>query len=98
MPAHKNQSKMKHTKGQWKIDPDTGNVMSGKITVAVPHGSAGKHIDVKDEHEANAKLITAAPELLEACQIIARHRALLVGKLTRKENDILQSAIKKATE
>ena len=55
----------KHTKGEWAIDPQSGDTVSGEITVARPHGPAGKHIDVKDEHEANAKLIAAAPEMLE---------------------------------
>ena len=47
------------------------------------------------ESEANAKLIAAAPELLEACQIVQEWN----GKIMIKEdfNKVLE-AIKKATE
>jgi hypothetical protein len=54
-----------HTKGNWKtiLDPTmctvTSDVFGG--ICQIPH--MGKH---KEEHEANALLIAAAPELLEA--------------------------------
>ena len=61
---------MKHTKGQWDVNPTNGNIESGEVTVAIPHGPAGRMIDVSEEHEANAKLIAAAPEMLQALETI----------------------------
>jgi hypothetical protein len=59
--------KVLHTKGEWKVINDTDGCriysdMFGGIA-NIPHN--GKH---KDEHEANAKLISASPDLLEALQ------------------------------
>lgn len=61
-------NEVKHTPGPWVIDPcwdilgntDDGNGMVCQITTdAVPRAEA----------EANARLIAAAPELLEACRV-----------------------------
>lgn len=63
---------LKHTPGPWRSE----NQFSCKILnengvcVAVPHGPEGRWVDVKEEHEANARLIAAAPELLEALKSI----------------------------
>lgn len=68
-PAHG-----KHTPGPWVVDPcwdilgntDDGNGMVCQITTdAVPRAEA----------EANARLIAAAPELLEALRDLAREAA-----------------------
>lgn len=57
--------KSKHTKGKWQIENDhTGMwVGNGEQEVA----TIEKQIK-SSEREANAKLIAAAPELLEACK------------------------------
>jgi len=56
---------MKHTKGPWIITEEGFISQECEETnlIASPHCS--KNID-EDEREANAKLIAAAPELLEA--------------------------------
>ena len=65
----------KHTPGPWKAFPDNGNlvrnVAGGGGTVAHVQGHPAKYQTVKDYHEiveANARLIAAAPELLEALE------------------------------
>lgn len=58
---------MKHTKGRWRSFTDNANgfgVTNGDTVIAI----AGEP-DLK-ENEANANLIAAAPELLEALQAI----------------------------
>lgn len=63
--------KTKHTKGEWDYSPMKGQVMH--CTCAQVWDSEGKNLAVIDsrygeeEATANAKLIAAAPELLEAC-------------------------------
>ena len=61
----------KHTPGPWWLDDD-GFIASGDgdtyETIADPHCS---DLDI-DEREANASLIAAAPELLEALEHITQ--------------------------
>lgn len=61
-----------HTPGPWWID-DHGFIASGNgetyVTVADPHCN---NQDI-DEREANARLITAAPDLLDALRRVMRH-------------------------
>lgn len=64
---------MKHTKGQWKIWGDRGNLISagdnkGMIAEIINH-DVPKFRRPKKEIEANAYLIAAAPELLEALKM-----------------------------
>lgn len=66
-------TKTKHTPGPWSVDPDFDAVDDGDYTrevfddpeqrlVATVHG------DTAEEAAANARLIAAAPDLLEACK------------------------------
>ena len=57
---------MEHTKGPWRLAYD-GIAYDGSKAVIDPQNSEGN---------ANAKLIAAAPDLLEACVVI---RGLLTG-------------------
>jgi len=50
----------KHTKGPWLYDETYGLIMAGEYEIAACH--AGRGTDEK----ANARLIAAAPELLDA--------------------------------
>jgi len=54
----------KHTKGIWEINPKAMlHVRCGSQTIA--NCSSGQSSDREEEESANAKLISAAPELLE---------------------------------
>lgn len=59
-------SAAKHTPGPWRIDPRAAcRVVAGENdTVA----SAGCQSNLADQYEANARLIAAAPDMLEAIQ------------------------------
>lgn len=62
---------MKHTAGQWHFEPNDfngehddsapGSIMSDEWYIATIEGGI-------EEAEANARLIAAAPDLLEACR------------------------------
>ena len=62
---------MKHTRGPWEVcnfDKSVSCTIDSidGVVVAEPMGPEGPWGSVKEEHEANARLIAAAPELLEA--------------------------------
>jgi len=62
-------TQVKHTMGPWYLDFDTVSTeprRKGYVLAQVSFGS----ID-PDEVKANAHLIAAAPELLEACKLVA---------------------------
>lgn len=80
----------KFTKGEWissgyRVDVDIADGLSGICEMSdwMP----------EEQMEANAKLIAAAPELLEACI-----EALRFVDVEEPAYDKLRSAIKKATE
>ena len=97
----------KHTKGEWsRVHSKTKNGIETHI-----NGGLGNQDDIcqiskyvgmdKDEVEANAKLIAAAPELLEALQIAKCILDEKIGSSTETYGDIdvskINKAIKKAT-
>jgi N-acetylneuraminic acid mutarotase len=104
---------MKYTQGEWKV---SGGTTEGTIqcdpesSVCTKHGNEIARIFGKtiEESKANAKLIAAAPDMLEALQkaveviermsdeysAIAGHHA----SYTNGEAKIIEGAIKKATE
>jgi hypothetical protein len=75
-------NEFKGTKGKWKIDIRSINlettIICGKIRVAqAKHYNEGeddwtKYDPILEEGKANAKLIAAAPELLEALQMVKK--------------------------
>ncbi len=93
---------MNHTPGPWKnrtmgddADENGGQVFSGKLHLATAH--YGNGIDCS-EKSANAALIAAAPELLQAC-ITALH-VLDVCKcddMAKLAGNGIRAAIAKAT-
>lgn len=61
----------KGTKGEWKVDHinnERKNIVSNDIDVCDLFGNLGNGFEKNERFEANAKLIAAAPELLEALQ------------------------------
>ncbi len=95
---------MTHTPGIWtytfkggryviQVDRNTGNTFDLAALFA-----EGRQYDSKNSWEANAKLIAAAPELLEACQKaydLMGDQKTVIGTHIRA---VLIAAIKKATE
>jgi len=59
--------KTKHTPGPWKVDPDyLEEVICSEFVSILPYCTSG----FEEEAEANAKLIAAAPEMLEALKTV----------------------------
>ena len=80
---------MEHTQGKWKND-NTGEYynghwirMNGVLIAKISHQKGGKS---KGEPEANARLIAAAPDLLEALKEIAE------GKGAYNEDPLIHAA------
>jgi hypothetical protein len=93
------ENNFKHTPGPWKIFyPTVGDCGFGidtadeKNSIVVMDTEAGIYsAETREEDLANAKLIAAAPDLLEACL------AALDSKLHWNQiNSMLKKAIKKA--
>lgn len=88
---------VKHTPGNWEV----GLSLSGKIAVWNPQETGGNiccltGLDEKDK--ANAKLIAAAPELLEELRKVY---AMLMSEPEAEffyDMEKISAAIKKATE
>ena len=73
----------KHTPGPWMIDPDDRDQVLDSTGQSAIHSTFCGMKFAPEEREANARLITAAPELLEALQeagsIISQHNLLSDG-------------------
>lgn len=79
----------KHTPGPWQADPSTG-VVFDQVGLAVQTGGRC----CSEESQANAQLIAAAPELLEA---LKNARALLRGEMGQGfDVEMIDAAIAKA--
>jgi len=92
---------MVYTKGNWEVNKRASrNVKCNDITIA--NCSSGQDGVREDEEIANAKLIAAAPDLLEALQTLqtaigyaAENNTLHV--LGKQDIDLIDAAIFKAT-
>lgn len=60
----------KHTPGPWKVEPEDDRFVVGADNQSI-YGALARRFD--DEAMANAHLIAAAPELLEACKVLLAH-------------------------
>lgn len=93
--------KTKHTPGPWTLDTNPRNVHAQNYTQGHLYDIAialGPLTADRDEAEANARLIAAAPELLEVCQSLVKLNAATSGfveyvSLCR----LLKTAVAKAT-
>ena len=89
-----------HTPGPWKVKAHSTAVLAGRKQICSNVNSASNlPVNMKDDLEiahANARLIAAAPELLEALKLAVRqssHDMLMTGEELRK----CDAAIDKAT-
>ncbi len=86
---------MKHTKGTWKFngrDIVVGqNIGQQRICTIIEHRD-----EFKEEDEANAKLIAAAPDLLSACEYTIEKLRAIKGKTFN--NSPIIFAMLKATQ
>ena len=76
----------KHTPGPWRIEEDFAVENLSDPTYLKIKGShlicklqVCDDADIRREQEANARLIAAAPELLEACKLAAQYVAKMVA-------------------
>jgi hypothetical protein len=91
--------KLKHTPGPWKITPRLTSKEVYSLDIYCDNKTLaevkGKHYQIDNNIcDANAKLIAAAPELLEACIEAEKHHQGGHSEIGFK----LREAIKKATE
>lgn len=100
---------MKHTQGEWKAKPYTRDQMMHKSMGGFNVVMNGQHIAALTENltmpltevEANANLIAAAPELLEACNLVLNAWHSKISNMHKKEPEyleIIRKAIKKANK
>jgi hypothetical protein len=97
---------MTHTPGPWLIESKV-YVCGGECCVAVTETYSAMQKLSPEQREANARLIAAAPELLEACQEFVKHiKSLgtdtekcryLSMALNCRAGDLIENAIAKAT-
>ncbi len=94
-----------HTPSPWSYDPEDGDITSGWMMVAkiyhaddFPLLNAGYEAQVDTEAEANAHLISAAPDLLAAAKAALREmRNTVAPRASFTEAvDALDAAISKA--
>ena len=88
---------IKHTPGPWTIENHTiqdglggikySNIYKGKNVIA-------KCINWSPRHEANARLIAAAPDLLEACESGLKEIESLADFYVNPASQITESVIK----
>ncbi len=94
--------KIKHTPGPWYIKRGNEGILT-TISNRKTYCKHSFHIAIifpwirrkSSEHEANANLIAAAPELLLACNFALQ--GIIHGEVDNTTKEILETAIKKAT-
>ena len=94
----------KHTKGIWKFDGYTGisadRPGEDDVCIAIIEDDGGYEATI-EERKANASLIAAAPELLEACQKLVnacdKGNPMMLIALISEACEASRAAIAKAT-
>lgn len=77
----------KHTKGPWMVPPDGYRVLALVNGAYVHVATTGHNVRQRTpEAQANAKLIAAAPEILEACELAETELALLEEMFPKGED------------
>lgn len=86
----------KGTKGKWQYDIEgefVFDVEGGNIIAAIQDIEESKHEEY-EEMDANAKLIAAAPDLLEALMELRGSAIIESGDLIRKADKAINKALK----
>ena len=96
------QMKTKHTQGKWELSHGANTFPTiGSVELHQAIATVHKIEKVKgfcEEAEANAKLIAAAPELLEALIRVIEDREFDNNSIPQSTINKVKNAIKKATE
>ena len=91
---------MKHTPGPWEVDKETGEITARETVLGIIYGvddfPCYEGEDIDEECKANASLVAAAPDLLEAAKLALEKCPFPVGAMKAKE--ALRTAIAKAEE
>lgn len=95
-----------HTKGEWTIEKTVGGYERIQSHGDIICWTANQQYPPVKEHEANARLISAAPDLLEACKSIElllpaidlNNNTFACIKLVKDLASKVSQAIAKATE
>lgn len=90
----------KHTNGPWVIDEAAKNVFGGVTGIYIAKKDEGRIGEVflnclvtsEEELTANAKLFSAAPELLKALQDILSNQDIFDSNLEIKAREAIQKA------
>lgn len=91
---------MNHIKGEWRVN-DSGQAAKHYREFVIDQDDEIVAIcmgDNREEAEANAKLIAASPDLLEALTKLVAWANIKDGSNSQQLRDDCLSAIKKATE
>jgi len=87
----------KHTPGPWQVCPEEKEYRNASLLIWGPqgpgYGTVAEATKYQYEAEANAKLIAAAPELLEAAQKVLDE---CVDLIATDAGNALEAAIAKA--
>lgn len=89
---------VKHTPGPWTV-MERDSVGDNIFTVSTPIRRIANTYGSTEVYEANARLVAAAPELLEALEgIVAEWNAGGIGRIARPKGGVPQVGIAKALE
>lgn len=91
---------MKHTPGPWTVYDDSNDGKTNRIEIAALGKTVARiYHSVPAEDLPNARLIAAAPELLEALEFIANRQNLMFAECSDAEEiiEVARAAIAKAT-
>lgn len=94
----------KHTKGPWEVSKVIRNKIIASKTAITIADCCITNLILKAERDANARLIAAAPDLLEACKLAAKYVAKMVADDIQtavppaNALDRINKAIEKATK
>ena len=91
---------MKHTPKPWEVDSKTGDIRHKGTRVGIVYGIDADPWDVDEEEcRGNARLIAAAPDLLEVCKdLLPGLEALSTLGVENIHLKHLKAAIAKAEE